>query len=151
MHQQVCVQREPAGGHGVNVALFRPPPEAIELAAEVLRVCLELELLVGDGWHFAYGKQAIGRVRLLEGPDWSEGRTIASFDGEYTVREIFPIGDRLVAVGTRAVHLLERDALGWSDHVLAPIEETGHAVVIQEAGGPAVLISGDPARVVPIP
>jgi len=111
----------------------------------------EPELLVGDGWHFAYGKQAVARLRLLEGPDWSEGRTIASFDGEYTIREIIPVGDRLVAVGTRSVHLLERDALGWSDTVLAPIEETGQAVVIQEAGGTSVLISGDPARVVPLP
>ena len=109
------------------------------------------EVLVGDGWHYAYGKQAIARVRLLEAPDWSTGRTLASFDGEYTVREIFVVGDRIVAVGTKGVHLLQRDGLGWSDTTLAPIAETGQAVVIQEAAGPAVLISGDPALVVPIP
>jgi hypothetical protein len=111
-----------------------------------------LEILVGDGWHYAYGSQAVARVRLLEAPEWTTGRTLATFDDEYSVRQIEVTGGGdILATGTKAVHLLRRDALGWRDLELAPLAETGNAVLFQDAGGPAVLLSGDPARIVPLP
>ena len=44
--------------------------------------------------------------------------------------------------------LFERDALGWAPRDLGPVSETGTAVAVQTAEGPAVLISGNPARLV---
>ncbi len=109
------------------------------------------ELLVGDGWHYAYGQRAVARVRLLEAPRWERGRTVASFDGEYTVREIAVSGGDILALGTGALHLLRRDDLGWSDTVLAQVDETGSAALFQDPSGPAVLVSGSPARIIPLP
>ncbi len=108
------------------------------------------ELLVGDGWHYSYGKQGIGRVRLLEGPDWETGRTIAMFDGEYTAWSLEVVGDRILATGNRHVHLLTRDALGWSDVRVSPVTETGNAVAFRDGSGWWALVSGSPARLVPL-
>jgi len=106
------------------------------------------ELLVGDGWHYAYGAQGVARVRLLEAPDYQTGRVIGAFDGEYTVREIQVMGGDVLAVGSGAVHLLRRDDLGWSDRVLAPIDETKNAALVRTPSGPAALIAGDPSLLV---
>ncbi len=108
------------------------------------------ELLVGDGWHHAYGKQAVARVRVLEGPGWESGRTVAMFDGEYTVWSVAVVEDALLATGTKGVHWLKRDALGWSDTVVAPVHETGNAVPFQDADGWWALVSGNPAQLVPL-
>lgn len=108
------------------------------------------ELLVGDGWHFAYGKQAVARLRVLQGPDWSEGRTVAMFDDAYTVWAVEVIGDRVLATSSKAVHWLGRDALGWSDTRVAPVAETGNAVAFHDAEGWWALVSGAPARLVPL-
>ncbi len=108
------------------------------------------ELLVGDGWHYAYGKQAIARIRVLQGPDWTQGRTIAMFDDEYTVWSLHVIGDRVLATGSRAVHWLARDGLGWADARVAPVPETGNAVPFRDADGLWALVSGSPARLVPL-
>ncbi len=109
------------------------------------------ELLVGDGWHHSYGRQALARVRLLEGPDWKAGRTIAMFDGDYTVWSTEVIGGRILATSTSAVHLLERDPLGWSDREVAPMAEVGNAVAYRDVTGWWALVSGRPARLVPLP
>ncbi|MCB9744423.1 MAG: FG-GAP repeat protein [Alphaproteobacteria bacterium] len=109
------------------------------------------ELLVGDGWHFAYGERAQGRVLLLEGPDWTRGRVIAQLGAEYSARQIEPYEGALLVTGTTQVHLLRRDALGWADEVLGPVTETGNAVVARTPAGPAALISGSPAKLVPFP
>jgi hypothetical protein len=108
------------------------------------------ELLVGDGWHYAYGRQALARVRLLEGPDWSTGRTIAMFDGEYTVWSIEVVGQNILATGSKGVHLLSRDALGWADHLVAPVAETGNAVVFKDDKGLWALVAGKPSVLVPL-
>ncbi|MCB9762708.1 MAG: FG-GAP repeat protein [Alphaproteobacteria bacterium] len=111
----------------------------------------DLELLVGDGWHYAYGQQADGRVALLDGPDWSEQRVIAHFGDDYTARSIEPIDGALLVTGTQHVHYLRRDALGWRDDVLGDITEADNAVVVHTPLGLAALISGEPARLVPLP
>ena len=107
------------------------------------------ELLSGDGWHYAYGEQADGRVTLFEGPDWSASRAIAHFPRDYSARELEVLDEGWVLVtGTSYVHLLARDELGWADHVVADIDEGDVAVAVQTPRGPAVLISGEPARLV---
>ncbi len=109
------------------------------------------ELLVGDGWHYAYGEHAVARVRMLVGPDWQEGRTLAGFDDDYSVRAIDLVGERILAVGTRQIHLLERDPLGWSDTVVSTVDESGWAVPLWSDGAWSVLVSGTPTRLVPLP
>ena len=111
----------------------------------------ELELLVGDGWHYAYGEQALGRVLLLDGADWSEARTLAVLDGEYSARSMEvssslidqdPSQAGILVSGTKKVHYLKRDGLGWSDRVLGPTTETSNAVLIRTPRGLAAWIAG---------
>ena len=108
------------------------------------------ELLVSDGWHYAYGKQAVARVQLLRGPDWSESRTIGFFPGEYTVDGLQVHGAGLsacvLARGNDRVHLLQRDALGWRDMDLGPVVPGGNAVFFQQEDGLRVLLPGEPSH-----
>lgn len=112
------------------------------------------ELLVGDGWHYRYGTDGVARVRLLQGPTWQEGRTIASFDGEFTVREIETAGTGpttwLLATGSTWSHALFRDGMGWRDLPVGRVGESGNAVVATRDGRAGVLLSGEPARWVPV-
>ncbi len=110
----------------------------------------DLDLLVGDGWHYAYGKQGVARLQVLEGPGWAEGRTIAMFDDAYTVWAVEVVGDGLLATSSKAVHWLRRDALGWADTRVSPVAETGNAVVYRDGSGDWALVSGAPARLVPL-
>ncbi len=111
----------------------------------------DLDLLVGDGWHFAYAQQARARVWMLEGPDWDRGRTLGFFPSDYTVRSLHPVGEGVVAVGTRSVQWLTRDALGWTAQELGAIDETHNAVPAHTRDGPGVVIAGDNALWVPLP
>ncbi len=113
----------------------------------------DFELLVGDGWHYAYGEQALGRVLLLDGPNWTRARTVAVLDGEYSARSIEvsteiveqPASEAGILVGgTKKVHYFKRDELGWSDRILGPSTETSNAVLIRTPRGLAAWISGAP-------
>jgi len=112
------------------------------------------ELLVGDGWHYRYGSEGIARLRLLSGEGWQHARTIASFDGEFTVREIEVFGTGssawILATGSTRVHVLSRDGMGWQDLDVADVGEAGSAVIATRDGQPGVLISGSPARWFPV-
>lgn len=113
----------------------------------------ELELLVGDGWHYAYGEQALGRVLLLDGPDWGSARTLGVLDGEYSARSI-EIASSLIeqpgleagvlVTGTKNVHYFKRDALGWRSRVLGPTTETTNTTLIRTPKGLAAWIAGAP-------
>ena len=113
----------------------------------------DLELLVGDGWHYAYGQQAVGRLFLLDGPDWKNGRTLAILDGEYSARSIEvaseltggdPSTSGVLVSGTKQVHFFTRDALGGADRVLGPTTETANAGLIRTPKGLAAWIAGKP-------
>ena len=108
------------------------------------------ELLIGDGWHYAYGTQAQGRVAVLSGSDWSEIRVIAHFPQDYSAQEIEVHEGRVLVLGTKNVHLLQRDALGWRDLVVAQTSEGGSIAWVQGAEGPAVVVAGDPTRLIPL-
>lgn len=120
------------------------------LAASDLDGDGDQDVLAADGWHYAYGENAVGRVALLPGPDHDELRVIAHLPNDYSVRQLLVVDGDVVAVGVREVHLLRRDALGWSDHTLARTTEQGNAVVVQTPTGPAVYVSGSPALLVPL-
>jgi hypothetical protein len=113
-----------------------------------------LELLVGDGWHYRYGVEGVARIRMLEGEGWQRGRTIASFDEEYTVREIEASSEGpeawLLATGSSVAHVLWRDGMGWADLPAGDPGESGNAVIATRGGQQGVLISGEPARFVPV-
>ncbi len=112
------------------------------------------ELLVGDGWHYKYGTEAQARLRMLQGEGWRRARSVAAFDGEFTVREIEVAGAGpdawLLATGSEQAHVLVRDGLGWQDLPVGPVEEAGNVVVATRQGRPGVLLSGAPARWVPV-
>lgn len=114
------------------------------------------ELLVGDGWHYQYGLRGEAHLRLLDGPDWTESRTIALLPNSYSINNIERINTEdsstaaLLLTASRNVHLLRRDALGWQDVVVDEITETGNAVVVYLADGPWALVSGEPSTLVPL-
>ena len=105
------------------------------------------ELLVGDGWHHAYGSQAVARVQLLRGADLQDARTIAVLDGSYTARELevlsLPDGrPAILATGSTSVDLLVQDSLGWARIRVGTIEETANAVALTRADGLWIAASG---------
>ena len=108
-----------------------------------------VELVVGDGWSSAYAREGDARIRLFRGPSWDDARTIGWLEGEYTANELFVVGGDVLAVGSTAITLLRRDGLGWATRVIAPVREVDNAVPFRAATGPAVLISGAPAKIVP--
>lgn len=112
----------------------------------------ELDLLVSDGWYYAYGEHGYARVRFYEGPDFVKSRTLANFDQEYTVSEIQHISfngkDFLLATSTKYAHLLQLDRIGWSDLPVCEVGELGFAAFIKEQNGLSVACSGNPGKVV---
>jgi hypothetical protein len=113
------------------------------------------ELVVGDGWHQAYGQQADPRVRVLTGADLGEGRTVAWLEGNHSVAELSrepgaSPSPALLATGNQSAFLLQRDALGWRAELLGPVAEGGNAVWARAEGEAGVLLSGQPARFVPL-
>lgn len=112
------------------------------------------ELLVGDGWHSNYGERAVPRVRLFAGQQ-DPGRTLAVLDGSYAVSGLEVLGSgaqaRVLAAGTTGVFLLTRDALGWRMDRVADGSETGNAVLVHTASGPAVAVAGSPGRLMALP
>lgn len=114
------------------------------------------EWLVADGWHYAYGEHADPDVRLFPGDGSGESRVIARLDGSYSAERIEvdtpPDGGAPVVLATAShgVYLLQRDALGWASTRIADAEETDNAVFLRQGSGLAVLLSGRPARTIPL-
>lgn len=144
--------------HGRN-GVFRTLPTlrgVRSMAVGQLDEDAELELLVGDGWHYAYGEQAVGRVLLLDGADWGSARTLGMLDGEYSARSI-EVASSLIdqpglsagvlVSGTKKVHYFKRDKLGWSARELGPTTETSNTVLVRTPRGLAAWIAGSPKSI----
>jgi hypothetical protein len=107
------------------------------------------ELLVSDGWHFAYGEHGDARLVVFSGPPWEESRTIAWLQEDYSIRAIEVLEREeepaILVTGSHAVYLLTPDSLGWRSTEIGKVSETGNAVVRMTAEGPMAVISGEPA------
>ena len=81
-------------------------------------------------------------------------RTIAWLEGDYAAQSFEVIGQgaqaRVLVTGARGVHLLQRDDLGWALTPVGPVTETGNAVIVREGAALSVVISGTPARQIPL-
>lgn len=112
------------------------------------------DLVSGDGWHYAYGKEGDARVVLHHGPNLSNSRVIGWVPDSYAALHIEPVGtaphQALVVQGSHRVVLLARDRLGWGVVDLGPIGELGTIAVLDAETAPRVAISGDKARIVPL-
>ncbi|NOY25538.1 MAG: hypothetical protein GXP62_06660 [Oligoflexia bacterium] len=113
------------------------------------------DYVIADGWHFAYGQQADSTVRIVPG-DGSPARVIARLDDSYTVRhlDIFTPPDGgppvILATASHQIVLLQRDKLGWAPVKLATATETDNAVLVADGAKLSVVVSGQPARRVPL-
>jgi hypothetical protein len=107
------------------------------------------DFLVSDGWHYQYGNHAKARVRIYLGPEFTDIRTIANFDDDYTVERIFPIirkdGVHLVVQASTHVYWLEPSEFGWKVNLLAQITETGFVQVHHHGSVHTISISGNPS------
>jgi len=112
------------------------------------------EVIVGDGWHAEYGQRAIARLRLLDGPELREARTIAVIDGSYAVLDVTPVGSGaegcLLAHASHGAALLCRDALGWAVQPLGPLGEAGNVALLRRADGLAVATADGQCRLRPL-
>ncbi len=134
--------------HGVDGSRELPSLRGVRgLATADLDEDGDADLLVGDGWHYAYAEQATARVQVLEGPSWRDSRTVGFFPGDYSVDTLEVKDGWILATGAREVHLLRLDALGWADSLVATVSEGGNAVFFRTDKGLGVLSSGSPARI----
>jgi hypothetical protein len=112
------------------------------------------DIVSGDGWHYAYGKEGDARVVLHIGPDFTESRVIGWVPDSYAALHMEPVGTgtraALVVQGSHRVVLMSRDGLGWGVQDLGPVPEVGSIAVLQPESAPRVAISGPDARVVPL-
>lgn len=111
-------------------------------------------LAVCDGWHYAYGREGDARLALLTGPTLDTSRTIGWLRGSYTCEQVIVVpGDgppALVVRGSHAVHLLQRDDLGWTDTPVLPVTETAQIAVVREAEGTFIYVGGDKSVRIPL-
>jgi hypothetical protein len=108
------------------------------------------DLLVSDGWHFAYGEHGDARLVLFRGPEWTESRPLAWSTEDYSFRgiEATVIEGRtaILLTGSHGIYLVQQDILSWFSERLGNGSETGNAVLRKTSEGFAVAISGQPAR-----
>lgn len=104
------------------------------------------DIVAGDGWHFAYGKEADARVVLYKGPAFETARVIGWVPDSYAALDIQVIGSgedaALVVLGSHRVVLFARDALGWAPYLLGPATELSDIAVAREGSAFRVAASG---------
>ena len=102
------------------------------------------DLLVADGWHYQYAKMGQARLSLYLGPDFSDKRTLAILDDEYSINhlEVHRNGRWILVQGTSSVYVLMKDALGWKHERVGPITETTNSTFCYTDKDSYVLTSG---------
>ena len=112
------------------------------------------DLISGDGWHYAYGKEGDARVVVHRGPDFTDARVVGWVPDSYAALSIVPVGTGtntgLVVRGSHRVVLLARDPLGWGVVDLGRVSELGSIAVLDAETAPKVAIPGDKPRIVPL-
>jgi hypothetical protein len=116
------------------------------------------DLLVGDGWHYQYGKRAEPTLRILIGPDFQDERLVAELPTGFTISQIIPVSggpkgrpNRIVVLGTDAIYLLVAEPLGWKQIRLSDANQGTHIDVSETATGAKLIVSGTPIDVIPLP
>lgn len=117
-----------------------------------------LDLLVGDGWHYQYGKRAEPSLRILLGPDFEDERLVAELPSGFTISQIVPVSsvqkgepNRIVVLGTDGIYLLEPELMGWKRTHLSKATQSTHIDVCNTPTGPKLLVSGTPIDVISLP
>ena len=109
------------------------------------------DILLADGWHRQYSAMAKARVVLYLGPDFTDVRTLATFDQDYTVNriEVERLEDssaqrtpRILVQASQHSYLLELDAVGWKTTEISKIKANGSAVFCYSDTTTSILISG---------
>lgn len=102
------------------------------------------DLLVADGWHYQYAKMGQARLSLYLGPDYSDRRTVAILDDEYSINhiEVHRNGQWILAQGTSSVYLLMQAPLGWKSERIGSITETTNSTFCYSGKDSYVLMSG---------
>ena len=107
------------------------------------------DFLVSDGWNYQYGKHAKARIRLYLGPDFTDIRTLANFDDDYTVNDIIPFAYNkqvhLIAQASHHVYWLEPSAFGTIVHEIGPISESELRNLVLPVTKSILSISGNQA------
>ncbi len=113
-----------------------------------------LDIISGDGWHYAYGKEGDPRIVVHRGPDFTDSRVIGWVPDSYAAMEIHVVGNGLetgiVVQGSHRVVLFQRDALGWAPLDLGPVSEIGSTTILDTPTGPVVAVGGEHARTIPL-
>lgn len=102
------------------------------------------DLLVADGWHYQYAKMGQARLSLYMGPDFTDKRTLAIIDEEYSINHIEVHRNQrwILVQGTSSIYLLMNDALGWKQERIGPITETTNSTFCYTNKESYVLTSG---------
>jgi hypothetical protein len=108
------------------------------------------ELLVSDGWHYAYGEHGDARLVAFTGPNWSDSRVLAWSEEDYSFRGIEPmeIDGRIVILlsGSHGVYLVQQDSLSWDPVWIGKGTEIGNSVFRRTPSGISVVVAGNPAQ-----
>ncbi len=102
------------------------------------------DLLVADGWHYQYASMGQARLSLYLGPEFTDRRTIALLDDEYSINhiEVHKDGLGLLVQGTSNVYFVQPSPLGWNAQKLAPTTETGGSTLCYDSTLSYVIVSG---------
>lgn len=111
------------------------------------------DLLVADGWHYQYASMGRAQLHLYLGPHFTDRRTLAVLDDQYTINQIdvHPENHTIVLQGSSQVFALTRSSYGWQQHRLGAIGESGNTALCLGTEGSYVLLSGNPAIQVSLP
>lgn len=108
-----------------------------------------VDLLIADGWHYAYGEHGLARLGLYRGPDFTDARTLTVLPRDYTINsiELVRVAGRplLLLSGSHTVQILSQDDLGWRLTHVADIRQTDQAIFRRTSKGLSVLVPGEPA------
>ena len=111
------------------------------------------DLLVSDGWHYQYASMGRAQLHLYLGPHFTDRRTLAVLDGQYTINQIHVHPDKrtIVLQGSSQAFALTQSRFGWQQHTLGTISESGNTALCQSTEGSYVLLSGNPATKIFLP
>ena len=111
------------------------------------------DLLVSDGWHYQYASMGRAQLHLYLGPHFTDRRTLAVLDGQYTINKIHVHPDKhtIVLQGSSQAFALTQSKFGWQQHTLGAISESGNTALCLSKEGSYVLLSGNPSTKVFLP